>query len=192
MKLEKNECVFVVFRDKGQPSAFGLDDNYPVPEKRQVVENDWNVAFKSAFKTPSPIRMSRLSDLSESENDSVRYFSGTATYTTATVLDKPGGSKRMLMCFGNVGAMAKVYINDKYAGGVWTAPYKLDVTDFVENGKNTIRVEVVNTWVNRIVGDLNAPESDREVYCFVNPHKADTPLPLSGLVGEVVFETVKY
>lgn len=192
MKLEKNECVFVVFRDKGQPSAFGLDDNYPVPEKRQVVENDWNVAFKSAFKTPSPIRMSRLSDLSESENDSVRYFSGTATYTTATVLDKPGGSKRMLMCFGNVGAMAKVYINDRYAGGVWTAPYKLDVTDFVENGKNTIRVEVVNTWVNRIVGDLNAPESDREVYCFVNPHKADTPLPLSGLVGEVVFETVKY
>ena len=88
--------------------------------------------------------------------------------------------------------MAKVYINGKYAGGVWTTPYKLEVTDFVKDGINEIKVEVVNTWVNRIIGDLNAPESERQVYCFINPHRPDSPLPASGLIGAVVFETVSY
>ena len=191
MKLEKNECVFVVFRKKGEPAATTLEANYPAPLRTQEVKGEWNVAFESAFKTPAPVRMATLDNLSDNANDSIRYFSGTATYTTTVNLDRAGRGEHMFMAFDNVGTMAKVYINGKYAGGVWTAPYRLDVTDFVKNGRNDVKVEVVNTWVNRIVGDMNLPESERETYLFVNHLNAKTPLPPSGIIGKVKFETVK-
>lgn len=191
MKLEKNECVFVVFREKGEPSATTLEANYPAPLRTQEATGEWDVTFESAFKTPSPVRMATLDNLSDNANDSIRYFSGTATYTTSVNLDRAGRGEHMFMAFDNVGTMAKVYINGKYAGGVWTAPYRLDVTDFVKNGNNDVKVEVVNTWVNRIVGDMNLPESERETYLFVNHLNAKTPLPPSGIIGKVKFETVK-
>ena len=191
MKLEKNECVFVVFREKGEPSATTLEANYPAPLRTQEATGEWNVMFESAFKTPSPVRMATLDNLSDNANDSIRYFSGTATYTTSVSLDCAGRNEHMFMAFDNVGTMAKVYINGKYAGGVWTAPYRLDVTDFVKNGRNDVKVEVVNTWVNRIVGDMNLPESERDTYLFVNHLNAKTPLPPSGIIGKVKFETVK-
>lgn len=191
MRLDKNECVFVVFREKGEPSATTLEANYPAPLRTQEATGEWNVTFESAFKTPSPVRMATLDNLSDNANDSIRYFSGTATYTTSVNLDRAGRGEHMLMAFDNVGTMAKVYINGKYAGGVWTAPYRLDVTDFVKDGRNDVKVEVVNTWVNRIVGDMNLPESERETYLFVNHLNAKTPLPPSGIIGKVKFDTVK-
>lgn len=191
MKLDKNECVFVVFREKGEPSATTLEANYPAPLRTQEATGEWDVVFESAFKTPSPVRMTTLDNLSDNANDSIRYFSGTATYTISVNLDRAGRGEHMFMVFDNVGTMAKVYINGKYAGGVWTAPYRLDVTDFVKNGNNDVKVEVVNTWVNRIVGDMNLPESERETYLFVNHLNAKTPLPPSGIIGKVKFETVK-
>lgn len=192
MKLEKGECVFVVFREKGEPTANTVEANYPAPTRVQEVKGIWNITFESAFKTPRPMQMEVLQDLATVDNDSVKYFSGTATYTTSAKLEKADNGDRMFIRFDKVGAMGKVYINGKYAGGVWTTPYRLDVTDYVKNGTNEIKVEVVNTWVNRIVGDLNAPESERQVYCFNNPHRADSPLPASGLMGSVVVETIKY
>lgn len=191
MRLDKNECVFVVFREKGEPSATTLEANYPAPLRTQEATGEWDVTFESAFKTPSPVRMATLDNLSDNPNDSIRYFYGTATYTTSVNLDRAGRNEHMFMAFDNVGTMAKVYINGKYAGGVWTAPYRLDVTDFVKNGRNDVKVEVVNTWVNRIVGDMNLPESERETYLFVNHLNAKTPLPPSGIIGKVKFETVK-
>lgn len=191
MRLDKNECVFVVFRKKGEPAATTLETNYPAPLRTQEVKGEWNVAFESAFKTPAPVRMTELDNLSTNANDSIRYFSGTATYTTTVSLDRAGRDEHMFMAFDNVGTMAKVYINGKYAGGVWTEPYRLDVTDFVKNGNNDVRVEVVNTWVNRIVGDMNLPENQRDIYLYINHLNAKTPLPPSGIIGKVKFETVK-
>lgn len=191
MRLDKNECVFVVFRKKGEPEATTLEANYPAPLRTQEVKGEWNVAFESAFKTPAPVRMTELDNLSTNANDSIRYFSGTATYTTTVNLDRAGRDEHMFMAFDNVGTMAKVYINGKYAGGVWTTPYKLDVTDFVKDGRNDVRVEVVNTWVNRIVGDMNLPENQRDIYLYVNHLNAKTPLPPSGIIGKVKFGTVR-
>lgn len=192
MKLEKGECVFVVFSQKGEPTSHAVEANYPSPTQTQQVNTPWNITFASAFKTPRPMKMDVLQDLSTVSNDSVKYFSGTATYTTNAKLKKASKGERQFISFDKVGAMAKVYINGKYAGGVWTTPYKLDVTDFVKNGTNEIKIEVVNTWVNRIIGDLNAPENERQVYCFINPHRPDSALPASGLIGTVALETVKY
>ncbi len=185
VKLDKGECVFVVFREPGNGGSGDIATNYPAPRSVKEITTPWDVTFEGAFKTPAPIRLERLENLSENAADSIRYFSGNITYTTTTPLRKAADGERQMLTFNKVGTMGKVYVNGKYAGGVWTTPYRVDITDLVIDGDNEIRVEVANTWVNRIVGDLNLPEEERDVYLFVNPHHADSPLPPSGITGPV-------
>ena len=88
--------------------------------------------------------------------------------------------------------MAKVKVNGKYAGGLWTPPYQLDISDLVIPGENELEIEIVNTWVNRIIGDMQLPESQRKIWTVVNPYDADTPLQPSGLIGPVSIYSASY
>jgi len=84
--------------------------------------------------------------------------------------------------------MAKVRINGQYAGGVWTAPYRVDITDFVKDGENEIEVEVVNLWVNRLIADSKLPEEERGLTVGRLPW---TRANESGLLGPVRILSVK-
>ena len=81
--------------------------------------------------------------------------------------------------------MARVFVNGQYAGGVWTSPYRVPVTQFLKQGQNSVRIEVVNNWRNRLIGDARLPESQRRTYATVNPYDAGSELQESGLLGPV-------
>ena len=75
--------------------------------------------------------------------------------------------------------------NNNYAGGVWTCPYRVPVAQFLKQGQNQIRIEVVNNWRNRLIGDARLPEAERKTYATVNPYDANSSLQESGLLGPV-------
>jgi hypothetical protein len=192
MKLEAFESAFVVFRNKGYgdyaSAGYGGAMNYPNPTARIPASEVWAVRFESdAIKrgTPETVIFKELQDWTKSDDDRIKYFSGTAVYETKIAADNISRNKKWYLDLGKVGVMAKVKINGQYAGGVWTAPYRVDATPFLKQGENKVEVEVVNTWVNRIIGDLNLPNDQRKVRPNYNSWKPNSPLQPSGLLGPV-------
>ena len=58
--------------------------------------------------------------------------------------------------------MADVKLNGKALGILWKPPFRVDVTDALKPGENTLELRVVNLWINRMIGDEQLPEdSDR-------------------------------
>ena len=123
------------------------EKNIPILGKNN---GSWTVSFREAGLT---LKNQHLFDWSQHADDRIRYFSGHARYTTTWKLKKheiPQG--RAWLSFPNVKDIAHVCINGKDCGIAWTAPYEVEITGALKKGKNTIEIEVVNTWHNALRG----------------------------------------
>ena len=194
VKLAPYESVFVVFREKAKKGNLtDIQDNYPAPNVIEDLKGPWSVSFDPAFRGPAePVIFETLHDWTTSSDESIKYYAGTAHYKIKFSMPESKENKAVEIDLGNLTAMAKVSVNGSYAGGVWTYPYKLDISDFVEPGENELEIEVVNNWMNRLIGDQQLPEAQRKTWCFVNPYNAKSPLQPSGLFGPVTIQSVKY
>ncbi|MGQ8338227.1 glycosyl hydrolase [Sunxiuqinia sp. A32] len=194
LKLAPYESVFVVFRRQTkQASESGVEANYPKPSIIAELKGPWTVQFDALQRGPEePVVFETLQDWTASADDRIKYYSGTAVYTGKFNMDQIADEKQVIIDLGKFTAMAKVAVNGTYAGGLWTAPYQLNVTKLVNAGENELTIEVVNTWVNRLIGDQKIPENQRQTWCPVNPYKADSQLQPSGLFGPVSILSVQY
>ena len=124
----------------------------------------WDLSFKNAQPIPITKRYrfngaKPWTDLGEIGSDTLRNTMATGVYTTKFRMDPTWSLKRdyhkegaaaMLLDLGDVREIATVYVNDKEVGTVFAAPYRLDITDYLHGGDNTLRVEVTNLPANRI------------------------------------------
>ncbi|MDR1372680.1 MAG: glycoside hydrolase family 2 [Dysgonamonadaceae bacterium] len=195
LKLEPAGSAFIVFRNPassaGALRTTSLQENFPVLETVLEISSPWTVSFQSdtIYRGPSePVVFETLTDWAKSENEAIKFYSGTAIYRTTikikNVVKSPEDYKKLFLDFEKVGVMAKVKLNGQYAGGVWAEPYLVDITKFIKEGDNELEVEVVNNWANRIIGDRNLPEEERRLKINRGP-KATAPLMESGIIGTV-------
>lgn len=192
MELAANESAFIIFRDKASAKETS-EQNFPQKEVLKEINTPWQVAFEKGKRGPEEeVTFTELTDWSISEDARIRHFSGNATYKTTVSLDEIPSGKELYLDLGKVMVMAKVKLNGNYVGGVWTMPYRLNISDYVQKGENTLEVEVVNNWMNRLIGDQKLPENERETWTNVNPWRADSPLQTSGLLGPVEVQAYSY
>lgn len=185
------ESFFIVFRKNG--AAIAGTKNFPIPIKMADLDIAWNVEFKGKLSNPAPIQIEKLFDLATSTNDSIKYFSGNMIYKSTFDFDYVlSKSEKVYLNLGEVNKMAKVWVNDKYVGGVWTMPYRIDISSALQQGENTIRMDVVNTWVNRLIGDIRLSKEKRETKVGVHSYKPDSPLQKTGLIGPLNLELEIY
>jgi hypothetical protein len=113
----------------------------------------WVVKFATK-KQPSPsLVMTKLSSWTESTEESVKYFSGTATYETNLRVEKSATTGVVWLDLGRVKNFADVELNGHKFETLWKAPFRLDVTKFLKAGDNKLEVKVTNLWPNRLIGD---------------------------------------
>ncbi|MGN1215088.1 MAG: glycosylhydrolase-like jelly roll fold domain-containing protein, partial [Candidatus Cryptobacteroides sp.] len=192
MQLEAYESSFIVFRkDTDKASSEGC--NYPARNVLETLDTPWTVAFEAGRGGhETPVVFETLYDWTTSDDYKIKYFSGNATYSNTFKLKKLP-KEDVYIDLGKVMVMAKVKINGEYAGGVWTAPYRLNITEFLRKGVNTVEIEVVNCWRNRLIGEKEAvPEAERFTFQTSTYLNKDSNLQPSGLLGPVQIQTCNY
>lgn len=99
-----------------------------------------------------------------------------------------------MLDLGFVKEMASVKINGHQIQVLWSAPFRFDVTPFVKTGTNELEVEVVNMWVNRLIGDGKLPAEQRLTKTNINKFNgpdAEKYSRVSGLMGPVKINLIK-
>jgi hypothetical protein len=188
LPLEPHGSVFVVFTPQkaGPVVPRATVAANPVLEGGVEIPGPWSVRFQPGRGAPPSIELALLADLSRHLEPGVRHFSGTATYTTSFMLPPLGEKpRRFFIDLGQVEVAARVRLNGKDLGIAWRTPYRVEASGALEGGRNTLEIEVVNLWQNRLIGDQNLPPQSRLAWTVWNPFKADSPIPPSGLIGPV-------
>jgi hypothetical protein len=187
MELSSEQSGFIVFR-LTDPERLGGVRVVASPLEQMGFDAPWTIAFQSGRGAPASITMPALKPLDESADTGIKYFSGTATYTTSFAPPKKAKAGAPLwLDLGKVGDVAEVRVNGQMAGTVWFAPSRVDIGKLVKKGTNTLEVRVANLWVNRLIGDKQ-PGAVKFTFTAAPTYKADAPLRPSGLIGPVTLE----
>mgnify|MGYP001028911377 CR=1 FL=1 len=192
VSFEPLQSWFIVFR-KGKIEQKNDVANFPQPAAVDTLSNAWTVSFDTNRRAPKqPVIMNTLADWTSYPTDTIRNYSGTAIYTTTMPVAELDTAASYKLNLGKVMVMAKIKVNGTDAGGVWTAPYSVDITPLLKQGDNQIEVAVVNNYKNRIIGDLSLPEDQRTTWTNIQIWSPTDELQPSGLLGPVTLEKYIY
>ena len=219
INFAESQSFFIVFRHKLGKKETVLRDNFPSLHEIASVSNSWQVQFDSVWGGPlKPVTFTTLSDWTKRSEPGIKYFSGTAVYHTS--FDVPASQiadKRpaLYLDLGIVKSIARIILNNKDLGVVWTAPWNVKIpAGLLKTTGNVLTIEVTNVWANRLIGDeqepadckwlpghkrfqflqefpdwflKNEPRPSKGRYCFTtwNYFTKTSPLISSGLLGPV-------
>ncbi len=143
---------FVVFR---RPATPPKEPRANFPELKPVAEmaGPWEVRFNPKWGGPESATFDQLDDWTQRPERGIRYYSGTATYRKT--FDANGGS---YLDLGQVKCIARVHLNGRDLGVVWTAPWGVAIPPgLLRERGNVLEVQVANVWANRLIGDEQEP-----------------------------------
>lgn len=181
-----------------------------MPEAIEV-SGSWEINFPPNLGAPSKASFDKLYSWTESPDEGIRYFSGTATYRKEINIPEEyiEANKSLELDLGRVRSIAEVIVNGKNLGILWKAPFRIDLGGVIQAGPNEIQIRITNLWPNRLIGDARYPEdcewgdwlpnswpnwlinhterdSKRVTFTTWKHWRAGDPLLPSGLLGPVI------
>lgn len=205
LEFEPYESYFIVFRNNRTVSK---GRNFSSKTSLVTLDAPWEVSFDPAWGGPEKVMFEKLEDWAQHPDTGIKYYSGIAVYRQRFDLPQNVEGK-IVLDLGRVKNMARIHINGREAGTLWTSPWQLDITDFVKQTNNELEIEVVNLWPNRLIGDEQLPDdgihngqwpewlfkgetrnSGRYTFSTYRHFKKDSPLLESGLIGPVNLLTI--
>jgi hypothetical protein len=186
LKFESWDAFFVVFKDKATANSVAI------ASKAETVLTQISTPWKASFNNKN-VTFDKLTSWSENADSDIKYFSGTATYNNTFQIDKQTFTERsrsVSVDLGEVKNIAEVIVNGKNVGTAWKKPFKLDISEAIKAGENTIEVKVTNLWVNRLIGDAQ-PNAVKTTFTTMPFYRGQEPLLPSGIIGEVKINILK-
>jgi hypothetical protein len=212
MRFEPYESFFVVFPHASaeQPDNILQEANFAESKSIAVLSGPWDVSFDAERGGPERIVFEEPEDWTQRSERGIKYYSGLATYRKSFDLpDLQSLDGDIYLDLGNVHHIARIRLNRKDLGVVWTAPWSRKITNVVRARDNRLEIEVANLWTNRLLGDQQEQDANvRTVqwssgllegkqwpagrYTFTTKHFGQTKLPLlkSGLLGPVTIQII--
>ncbi len=186
MRFEAAQSFFVVFRAPAKSNEPGAQNFTPLKPAFSLT-GSWEVSFDPKWGGPEKINFDSLADWSQRTEPGIKYYSGKATYRkTFEVPDALLAlGQKCTLDLGAVKNLARVRLNGRDLGVVWCAPWRVEISEALTKGTNRLEIELVNLWVNRLIGDKSLPENQMYTWTTRNPYKKDSPLLPSGLLGPV-------
>ncbi|MBQ6137408.1 MAG: hypothetical protein IJI73_08575 [Kiritimatiellae bacterium] len=181
LSLRADESMFVSFRKPTageRPASAWAGAKEPSVEKD--VSSDWTIVSFAGKNAPAaPLAFPKLTGWNESADERLKYFAGRAVYERKVDL---GGVKEPCdLDLGDVREIANVWVDGEFLGCLWEAPYRTALPKSALGKSVTLRVEVVNTWPNRLIGDSIArkrgaaePRGEHNVPQWVLDDKPDS------------------
>ncbi len=209
IKFEASQSGFIVFYPDKNTTSTEPATSTDFPDEKPVftLNGPWTVAFDTAWGGPEKIVFESLGDWSARPEEGIRHYSGIATYSREFDLPENYRAEKgsnILLNLGVVKVMARVILNGKDLGVVWTHPWEVNITQALKKKGNRLEIEVANLWANRLIGDeafpddgvkdgkwpdwvLNGTPRPSKRFTFTTHHfyKKDDPLFESGLIGPV-------
>lgn len=184
LELAGHEAVFVVFRKPADAKTWTA----PAIQRQSLatLEGPWRVTFEPNRGAPESASFDKLISWPDAADPGIKYFSGVGTYAKEIKVEKAWlkRGRRVELDLGAVKELAAVSVNGKAVATAWHAPYRVDITDALKPGKNTLSIQVANLWPNRLIGDRQ-PGAKPVAFAPVSPYTAKSPLLPSGLLGPV-------
>ena len=212
VRLEPYQSYFVVFyHSKGaQNQTFAVPEAFRDKETIKILDGRWNVAFDTAWGGPENIQFDSLCDWTKRPEEGIKFYSGIAVYRKSFDLpeyETPSTKSEYWLDLGTVKNLARIKLNGKDLGIVWTSPWQVNISNALLAKGNQVEIQVANLWINRLIGDeiqpwdgvqngkwpewiLNGTPRGSKRYTFTTHrfYKKNDPLVESGLLGPVVIK----
>jgi hypothetical protein len=150
----------VEFRVKDGRIIRAEANNVPAPLE---IGGAWDLNFPPNWGAPEKVTFDKLISWSDSLDDGVKYFSGTATYKKEIEIpaEMLKVNREVWLDLGKVKNFAEVSLNGKSFPVLWKPPFRVNITSAVKRGTNKLEIKITNLWPNRLIGDEQLPD-DRE------------------------------
>ncbi|MCF2948875.1 glycoside hydrolase [Paraglaciecola aquimarina] len=178
-RLDAGESVFVVFSQSAtsvEPAPPSLVINQDIevllneknqlqtltaPVKSLAIDGSWSVSFEGFYGLEQTFDFEQLIDWNQHPEQSIRDYSGIATYRKTIVLPESYlvDNVQLNLDLGQVDVAALVTLNGNLVGTAWKAPYTLDISQYAKAGENKLEIKVANLWVNRLLADRKLPDT---------------------------------
>ncbi len=153
LQLKSGESIILRTFTDGTPAQLKVH-KYLKPKNESAMQLvDWTLSFKES----APVKITQTYSMKGSPKpwtelgDSVLNATmATGVYKTTFTFPKKQPNTAYILDLGDVRETAHVLVNGTDAGMLFAVPFRLDITDYLVDGENTLEVEVANLPANRI------------------------------------------